>query len=249
MFKYFYLACAFLVACSDMQNQSSDNTTTLINKAVKGDTESQFELGFSSIEDDPGKSAHWFNVITYSNQSNKNHLALAEYNLSLIYEIGNDEIEQNKSKSLELLKRSAFHGSIDAQYRLGILDFSANKKNLSQAVSFLTSSALQGNSDASVLLSVVYDTGRANIPKNKELAFYFAELGSENKNPGALLLLSIMYYNGEFVKQDKTKAIELCQMAVDNDTDGKFNAIKTLNDMKENQLTELSIDLNEGMLL
>jgi len=116
-------------------------------KSEKFEKGMEYLLGSQSVKQDKRKA------FKYLSEASKEGDSAAEYNLALMYYMG-DGVDQNISASLELLNSSALKGykkSIENIGRIYMLDYQFDK-----AIKWLKINAKEGDAQANYFLAEIY---------------------------------------------------------------------------------------------
>ena len=152
-----------------------------------------------------------------------------------------------QSVDIELLRRTAEQGYMEAQYQLGLLYTKGNSKNLSSyshnrvsegvppdyirdydlAIKWLRLAADQDYARAQNLLGLMYDLGRG-VPQDYVQAMKWYRLAADQNYAPAQGNIGQLYYRGEGVPQDFSQALKWYRLAADQ---GDANAQANLGDM------------------
>ncbi|KAK8896631.1 hypothetical protein M9Y10_014543 [Tritrichomonas musculus] len=186
-----------------------------INKSIhyftlssnQDEADSQFFLGLIYYEGiyvprDINKSIHFFTL------SSNHHSPFSQFFLGHIY-YENKYIKQDINKSIHYLTLSSNQNFSNAQFLLGLIYYESKyfPRDVNKSIYYLTLSANQNDSNAQYNLSVIYffDKSARNIRQAIKLLKYSAE----NKNRRAQLFLAHLYFEGQYLEVDITKAISL----------------------------------------
>lgn len=175
--------------------------------AAFGNEEAMNNIGFifmgnEDIEENPEQSFYWFNEA-----AKKGH-DVGMYNLGYCYKNGYG-VEADVEKAAELFKKSAELGNVDAMCELGLyyqetlVDFSKGKMWYQKAAEL-------GNAEAMNKLAVIY----ADIENNYKEAFKWFKKAMKQDNPWAYRNYAFCLWNGNGVKENKQKAMEMMQKAI-----------------------------------
>jgi len=148
--------------------------------------------------------------------------AEAFFTLGMKYHYGKMGLAQDANKAWELTNRSAELGSVRARYNIAVAFHSGDyemgvEKNTSKAVHHYKLAAIGGHERARLWLGIIemsnghinYAMKQKNWKKSFEMVSRAAELGSINAHYD----LSNLYYKGEGVKKDVSKAIHHWKLA------------------------------------
>ncbi|MCU7834900.1 MAG: SEL1-like repeat protein [gamma proteobacterium symbiont of Taylorina sp.] len=158
-----------------------------------------------NINKDPLKS---LNYITTSAQ--KGYFK-AQYKLAMIYSHA-ESVNKNYAITRIYLTRSAEQHYPQAQYMMGVMYAQGRvfKKNEKLAIEWLTKASDNDNAAAQHYLARYYLN-----QKNFELAFFWLEKAIKQNYQPAMVDMGYLYYNGNGIKKDFSKAIELLQAAAE----------------------------------
>ena len=198
-----------------MVSENSNNIDDLIEKANKGDSDAQFELGYKycwgeGVEQDCAKALDWYEKSAAQNN------AIAQNNLGVMYCIG-EGVEQNYAKAFEWFKKSALQNDAVAQNNLGCVyrDGQGIEQDYGKALEWFEKAASQNNADAQYNLGCMYYHGEG-VEQDYVKAFeWFEKSASQNKSE-AQNYLGCMYKTGEGVEQDYAKALAWYEKSAEN---------------------------------
>ena len=150
MKNLFFFLFLFLLFVSCKQSTSVDYVGALIEKAEKGDVESQFQLGVKyqngdGVNKDYQKSIRWYRL------ASKNGNVHAQYKLAMLLEEGEGEAsEGDLSEAKKWYTMAAGQGHTKAQYRLGEMYFYGigGEQNYKEAEKLIRNAAEKGNQEA-----------------------------------------------------------------------------------------------------
>ncbi len=206
-----------------MAPENSNNIDDLIEKANKGDSDAQFELGYKycrgeGVERDCAKALDWYEKSAAQNN------AIAQNNLGVMYCIG-EGVVQDYGKALEWFEKSAEQGDECAQLNLGCMyrDGKGVEQDYTKAFEWYEKSAEQGDECAQLNLGCMYRDGKG-VEQDYTKAFEWLEKSAVQNNARAQNNLGMMYFDGEGVGQDYGKALEWFEKsASQNDSDAQYN--------------------------
>lgn len=222
-----------LTACNSEEPESTGEEVTpeIIEQVVIDEVEDYDSLSFSELE-----------VLCYEDDPE------AEYQLGIIYEYGNDEINQDFAKAMEWYERAAMWDHADAYSALGYFyltgtyveqDYDLAQVNFEQAV-------MLGSKEAEVGLARVYLASVTNEeiesiqPENLEgltisdedqlkideindicaKAFGLIKDAAKDNNPDGLYYLGYCYEHGIGTVKDLTNALSTYKKAAFVDANG-----------------------------
>lgn len=168
-----------------------------INQMYKGQC-SEILWGSASKEE---RRAHWGN-------------AEAQVKLGSMYFWGQGQ-SVDYAKAFYWFSKAAEQGHPVAERTLAMLYMSGEgtEQNLSKAFDWFSKAAEQGDADAQARLGLLYILEDADfnkyVPNNPEKALYWLNKSIEQNNSYGKAILAELYYRGEHIKQDMTKAFEL----------------------------------------
>lgn len=134
----------------------------------------------------------------------------AQKELGYIYQFGDLGITVDLNKSFEWHLKAAENGLSESQFQVGT--FYVRKKDFESAKSWLKKAALQGNSNAMVIIGDMYYQS-LGVKQDFSKAFKAYSSAIELKNPIAMYQLGSMYYNGHGVAIDYKKALQLFEQS------------------------------------
>ena len=193
----------------------ADSLDEVIKKAVSGDSEAQFTLGWrydsgDEIPQDYAKAAEW-----YHRAAEQGHDG-AQNNLGFLY--GNGQgVPQNYAKAAELYRRAAEQGSSLAQTNLGSA-YHVGKgvpQDLAEAVKWYRRAAGQGNAGAQNNLGVMHDRGEG-VPKDVAKASELYRRAAEQNDASAQANLALLHALGEGVPLDRRETYIWLSLAATN---------------------------------
>ena len=114
-------------------------------------------------------------------------------------------VVKDEKNGLELLRRSANNGRVDAMSQLGTI--LSEQHRYEEANHYLRMAAEKGNVNALHNLGTNYFFARG-VEEDKAKGVELWEKGAEKNNPCSLFLLGECYLTGDFVPQNIDKAIE-----------------------------------------
>lgn len=159
------------------------------------------------------------------------------------YFSGENGYVQNKSKALELFKKSAQMGNSAAIYAVGWMYANGDGglvKDEFKALEYYKQSANMGNIDGIYALGWMYDNGKGGLKLDRVKAVEYYKKSADMGNAPAIYALGWMYANGEggFAQND-IKALEYYQKASDM---GNVDGVYALGWMHENGKGGLKAD-------
>jgi hypothetical protein len=115
-------------------------------------------------------------------------------------------------KAREWFQKSAEKGFAEAQNDLGIMYYVGygGSQNCEEAIKWFTLSDAQGNAQGSRMLGTLYYTGGCIKKDNKKAITYLLKASNDRY---ALYLLGVMFANGEGVKKNTQRAIQLFEQS------------------------------------
>ncbi|UDQ97271.1 tetratricopeptide repeat protein [Lentisphaerota bacterium WC36G] len=162
------------------------------------------------IEKDDAMAVKWYKYGIKLNDPN------SAYFLAHAYKYGSLSLKVNYQKAHEYFTIGAELGDNECQFELAIIyeDGLGVEKDFTKALKLYEQSANNGNGQAKCLLGIYYYQG-INIKKDYQKALkYFQDCGD---NDVALYYLSYMYFNGNAVKVDHKKGLELLKKSANFD--------------------------------
>ena len=182
----------------------------------EGDANSQLRLGMlyytgSGVARDPAKAAALWHLA--ADQGN----AIAECNLGAAYQNG-DGVPRDCAKGEMYYKRAAEPSKrcFEAQHGLGCIHLTRGE--YAEALSLFERAAAGGVYDAQWNAGMLYSEGkgtRAKRTERTERAAVYFKMAADQGDPGALLNMAFIYYEGAGVRRDRAKAVEYFKRAAD----------------------------------
>jgi TPR repeat protein len=191
--------------------------------AEKGHPESAYRLGLAyqlgqGVSQSNSKARSWYQQASLARHSK------AQKRLASMFESGAAG-EKNPQRAYQWYMRAAQQGLADAQLKVGLmlLDGNGVEVNRASAQHWIRKAATAGNANAQVALGVML----TEVDPVESLSWY--ERSAEQGNGVALQNLALVYYVGQGVEVDHSRAVELAQQAVDM---GNQEAASLLNLMR-----------------
>jgi TPR repeat protein len=148
--------------------------------------------------------------------------AKAQYIVAARYQSGNI-VEQNYEEAVKWFKASAENGNIDSYYTL-FLHYIELQRNVDEALEWLDKGCDAGNTDCIYTLGQYYFT-----TEDYDKAVELYKKGAEKGDANSCVELAQCYYHGISVEQNKEKAFELLEYAVnENNYKGGYFLAKYL---------------------
>jgi TPR repeat protein len=165
----------------------------------------------------------------------------AQYALGLIYARGLEHL-RNPKLGFTYLERAANQGHDGAICRLGELCVQGvgTPKNISKACEYFQRAIEMGNPHALSSLGAILLFGMGEVPAKKEEGLQMIQEAAEKGSKEAQFNLAQLYWKGDQVKKDKTKAIEWAKKSADQ----KFPFAQKL---YEDLLSGKNIAQNKGL--
>ena len=213
-----YLFSRFLIRL----NTPSQAKDLLIRSANQGFSEAQCILGklylegLNGFEKDPSKA------LTFIEKAAVRGHARANYELALLYEVG-DIVPQDLPRAFSLLQEAAAQNNSKAQIQLAEIysgdskfDYKM-KKDLTKAVEYYTK-ASEDDEDAYCELGWCFETGKGVEPDfNKAVELYRKGAALEEIN--CLFALANCYAEGNGVVKDRDQAIKYYELGLEQGND------------------------------
>ena len=159
-------------------------------------------MGNEGIEENPEQSFYWFN------EASKKNSAVGMYNLGCCYKNGYGT-EADIEHAAEWFKKAAELDYEDAMCDLGEY-YQDTLVDYKKAKMWYLKAAKLGNSEAQNKLAVLY----ADIENNNQEAVKWYKKAIEQNNPWAYRNYAFCLWNGNGVKENKKKAMEMMQKAI-----------------------------------
>ncbi|BBB25629.1 SPOR domain-containing protein [Amphritea japonica] len=177
--------------------------------AEKGHPEAAYRLGLAyqlgqGVGQSNSKARNWYQQAALAQHPRAQKL------LANMFETGAAG-ELNPSRAYQWYMRAAQQGLADAQLKVGsmLLDGRGVEANRASAQHWIRKAATAGNANAQVALGVLL----TETDPAESLSWY--ERSADQGNGVALQNLALVYYVGQGVEADHTRAVELAQQAVD----------------------------------
>ncbi len=191
--------------------------------AEKGHPESAYRLGLAyqlgqGVGQSNSKARHWYQQAALAQH------AKAQKLLGSMFESGAAG-ERDQAKAYQWYLKAAQQGVVSAQLKVGtmLLEGRGVKAHRASAQHWIRKAAEAGNANAQVAMGVML----AEIDPVESLHWY--QRSAKQGNSLALQNLALVYYAGQGVEADHTKAAELAQQAVDagnSEAAGLLNLIR-----------------------
>ena len=188
-------------------------------------------MGDEGIEGNPEQSFYWFN------EASKKNSAVGMYNLGCCYKNGYGT-EADIEQAAEWYKKSAELGYVDAMCDLGEY-YQENLVDFNKAKMWYLKAAELENSEAQNKLAVLY----ADIENDYKEAVKWYKKAIEQDNPWAYRNFAFCLWNGNGVKENKKKAMEMMQKAISL---GHPDAENELNEMQQEFANSKKEDAKES---
>ena len=202
----------------------------LIDDAEKGIAEAQYTLGVmyangQGVSQNHKEAAKWYGLAAaqgYTAKTNIYNLAKknvpqalkvlmgdaekgivdAQYTLGMMYANGQG-VPQDYKEAFKWYRLVAEQGTALEE----TTEDKLKKKNIPQALKFLTNDAENGVVDAQIDLGVMYANGQY-VPQDDRQSAKWYRLAAENGDSRAQIILSVMYAKGQGVPQSDQKAVK-----------------------------------------
>ena len=214
MKRGFVFLGAFLLSAFSANAQEVD-VDVLRSRANNGDIEAATSLGkyYFDMERDLKRAEVWIKGAADAGS------AEAQYYLAKIYDAGTEGKHPNK-EIVSVLERSAEQGFAPAQVMLGkIYQFGRRgiSKDLKKARMWYEMAAAKGAGEAMTQLNVIYKQAGEAITSAKaaDENVEWLELGAQQGNAEAAIMLGKMAETGRRLPQNFKRAAELYQIAAD----------------------------------
>lgn len=153
------------------------------------------------IQRDIAKSIHF--LILSAKQNNPD----AQYDLGVIY-YENKDVKRDINKSIDFLDCSAKQKNVHALNLLGKIYYEGNDvpQDIEKAINYSTHASELNSPESQYRLGLIYF--------EKEMydeMMHYLNLASNSNHMNAQIMLSSLYYDGEYVEQDINKSISLLQ--------------------------------------
>ncbi|MBP3196434.1 MAG: SEL1-like repeat protein [Butyrivibrio sp.] len=175
--------------------------------AAYGDETAMNQIGFiymgnEGIDENPEQSLYWFN------EASKKNSAVGMYNLGYCYKNGYGT-ETDVEQAAEWFKKSAELGYVDAMCELGEY-YQGTLIDLNKAKMWYLKAAELGHAEAQNKLGVLY----ADIENDYKEAIKWYKKAMEQDSSWAYRNYAFCLWNGNGVKENKKKAIEMMRKAI-----------------------------------
>jgi TPR repeat protein len=195
------------ISRQELDQISQPTRDEIIKSAQQGDTLAQEYLGILyangfGVSEDITMSFYW------NLQASQNGNSIAMSTLAWMYHKGLGTPIDNK-KFLEWNLQAAKQGEVIAQYNLGwgLLTGIDGETDINQGIYWLEKAGENGLSMAYWKLAKVFDNGLNKILIDKKHAFQYYSKGAQLGDQRCEYDIGVMYYSGEFVKQNFAQAI------------------------------------------
>jgi|GEM_PF-344902 len=189
-----------------MASEKENNIDDLIQKANKGDSDAQYELGVmyyngEDVEQDSAKAFEWYKKA--ADRGNK----FAQYSIGCMYINGNG-VEKNAENAFQYYKKAAEQGDVKSQYLLGSFykDGTGVKQDYKESFYWFEKAAMQNDAYAQNALGWAYSEG-LYVEQDYSKAFEWHKKAAEQGDAYAQWKIGIMYDDGRGVEQDYGKAL------------------------------------------
>jgi hypothetical protein len=131
------------------------------------------------------------------------------------------EVDKMLFVELDIFKKQAENGEIQAQYFLGecYLYGYGTEVDVAQSVHWFEMAAEQDNVEAQWQLANIYENGCEAVPQDLQKAFYWYDRSANNGYAVAQHFLGKLYYNGTGCEKNLEKAIYWFKKAVEQGSD------------------------------
>lgn len=184
-------------------------------------------MGNEDIGENPEQSFYWFNEA-----AKKGH-DVGMYNLGYCYKNGYG-VEADAELAAEWFKKSAELGDVDAMCELGLY-YQEILVDFSKAKMWYQKAAELGNAEAMNKLAEIY----SDIENNYKEAIKWFKKAMELENPWAFRNYAFCLWNGNGVKENKKKAMEMMKKAISL---GHPEAENELKEMQQALLDDITIE-------
>jgi len=209
-----------IVKFSDIEASQLENVvSTLLNpnaplqdsvekKAMEGDADAQNRLGVQYYE-----NGDYTNALKYYRMAAEKGLALAQFNLGVMYRDGNG-VKQDYQEAINWFTKSANQNCASAQYALALFYEMGRgiDSDFQKAFKWYTKAAENNYPMAQNNLARLYFSGEG-VPQDFQKAFELFSQAAEQNIPQAYSNIAMMYKNGYGVLQDYKKAAEFYEKA------------------------------------
>ena len=183
--------------------------------------------GNDDFDANPEQSFYWFN------EAAKKGSDVGMFNLGYCYKNGFG-VEEDVEQAAEWFKKSAELGNVDAMCELGLY-YQETLVDFSKAKMWYQKAAELGNAEAMNKLAVIY----ADIENNHKEALKWFKKAMKQDNPWAYRNYAFCLWNGNGVKENKQKAMEMMQKAISL---GHPDAEKELQEMQQTLIDDITIE-------
>lgn len=208
----------------DLEDEyTSKSLDELLSLSLDGDAIACAELGEryysgTNVEKDLDTA------LAYFTQAANEGYSVAEYILGRLYDEG-QEISHDGALAFTYYKKAADKEYPPAEYALGQMYYFGHdcEKNDQEALYWISKAAKElDDSDAYVVLSMVYKESEDENVRDETKAFYFAQKAAEMGDINAYNLLGTMYEMGCGVEQNYESAIKYYKLAAENGVEMAF---------------------------
>lgn len=163
-------------------------------------------------------------AVAYFTQAADAGYSVAEFILGKLYDEG-QSVNHDGKLAFEYYKKAADKEYPPAEYALGQMYYFGQdcEKNDQEALYWISKAAKElDNSDAYVVLAMVYKDSEDENVKDEGKAFYYAQRAAEMGDENAYNLLGTMYELGCGVEQNYENAIKYYKLAAENGVEIAF---------------------------
>ncbi len=179
-------------------NYTADDFSNCLAIATQDVASAQYTVGKAYLQG-IGTEKSQFDGTFWISESAKNGFANAEYDLGRLYETRfNAGEETDLKKAHEWFTKAAQQGHTDAKYSLALLLLAGKgniTKNIDESIQWISSAALDGNTEASMYLTDLYKKG-VHKPKDDEESLKWQKQAAKDGHSEAQMELGILYLEG-----------------------------------------------------
>ncbi len=217
------------VICQPAFLCASDSSNTTTNAPLSAqNAEDQFLLGRSYYRGEGVNQSYEQAGFWYRKAAEQGNLK-AMNNIGIMFLEGQG-VKKDEAEGYRWIRMAAEKGDPHATYLCGKLlcEGRGVKKNTNEGIDWLKKSAALGNSTALALLGQDTLFGDHSLKKNPAAAFPLIQKAAEMGNPWACGAMGHFYFTGQYVPQDRQKALDWLKKGADL---GDLNAIGEYGDV------------------
>ena len=195
-------------------SMDSSAVIRLQERAVQGDVEAQFNLGYmydtgEGVQEDDVEAARWYRLAADQGDVN------AQHNLGLMYDTG-EGVQEDDVEAARWYRLAADQGYVNAQYNLGLMYDTGEgvQEDDMEATRWYRLAAEQGNASAQYALGLAYARSKG-VQQDAAEAHRWLRLAAEQGHSSAQSSFGWLYANGVGVPEDAVEAARWYRLAAD----------------------------------